>query len=103
MKTAFKMKLKSGYADEYKRRHDNIWPELKALLKENGISNYAIFLDEETNILFAVQDTSENKTSQNMDNNPVIRRWWAYMAELMDTNPDDSPVIAPLKEVFYME
>lgn len=103
MRTAFKMKLKPGFADEYKRRHDNIWPELKALLKDNGISNYAIFLDEETNVLFAVQDTGENKTSQDMDNNPVIRRWWTYMAELMDTNADDSPVTAPLKEVFYME
>lgn len=103
MKTAFKMKLKPGNAEEYKRRHDNIWPELKALLKENGISDYAIFLDEETNILFAVQNISDGITSQNMNKDPVIQRWWAYMADLMDTNPDNSPVIGPLKQVFHME
>ncbi len=51
---AFKMKLFKGCEEEYKKRHDAIWPELEALLKETGIEDYSIFLDEETNSLFGV-------------------------------------------------
>lgn len=100
---AFKMKLKPGYKDEYKKRHDEIWPELKELIKESGVSDYSIFLDEETNILFAVQKQSGDSSSQDLSSNPVVQKWWAYMADIMDTNPDNSPVTIPLEEVFYME
>jgi L-rhamnose mutarotase len=99
---AFKMKLKNGCEEEYKKRHDQLWPELKILLKESGISDYSIFLDRETNILFAVQNVNGNKTSQALGNNEVVKRWWAYMSDIMETNPDNSPVTKPLAEVFYM-
>jgi len=102
-KTAFKMKLKPGCRDEYIKRHNEIWPELKALLKEAGISDYSIYLDEETNILFAVQKVEGNSNSQDLGNNPVVQKWWNYMADIMETNPDFSPVSAPLKKVFHME
>lgn len=95
------MKLKPGYVAEYKKRHDEIWPELVLLLKEAGISDYAIFLDEETNILFAVQK-QEGTSSQDLGSTAIVQRWWAYMADLMDTNPDYSPVTVPLQEVFYL-
>ncbi len=100
---AFKMKLKPGMADEYKARHDAIWPELVGLLKDAGVSDYSIFLDEETNTLFAVQKSSGEGGSQDLGANPVVHRWWEYMADIMDTNPDNSPVSIPLKEVFYLE
>jgi len=100
---AFKMKLLPGYKDEYKKRHDEIWPELEKLLKDNGISDYSIFLDEETNILFACQKQAGEQTSQDLKSNPVVQKWWAYMADLMETNPDNSPVTVPLEEVFYLE
>ena len=100
---AFKMHLNEGQKEEYKKRHDEIWPELKQLLKNAGVSEYSIFLDEETNILFAVQKQSGEQTSQNIGNNPVIQKWWAYMADIMETNPDNSPVSTPLEEVFYLE
>lgn len=100
---AFKMKLKPGYEAEYKKRHSEIWPELSALLKENGIYDYSIFLDTETNTLFAVQKISGSGGSQDLGQNPVVKKWWAYMADIMDTNPDNSPVSVPLQEVFYME
>lgn len=103
MKTAFKMKLKQGCAAEYKQRHDAIWPELLTLLKESGISNYAIFLDEETGNLFAVQDLDGAATSQDLGTHPVMQRWWDHMADLMETHPDHSPVSVPLQQVFYME
>ena len=103
MKLAFKMKLKPGFKEEYKKRHDEIWPELKALLKENGISDYTIFLDEETNILFAVQQQDGNKSSQDLGQTEIVQKWWAYMADIMESNPDNSPVNKPLTEVFHMD
>lgn len=102
MKVAFKMKLKSGFEEEYKKRHDEIWPELSALLKQNGISDYTIFLDEETYALFAVQKLS-GQSSQDLGQTEIVQKWWAYMADLMETNSDHSPVSMPLKEVFHLD
>jgi L-rhamnose mutarotase len=98
---AFKMKLKPGHLAEYKKRHDEIWPELTQLLKDAGVSDYSIFLDEETNTLFAVQKQS-GQSSQDLGSTAIVQKWWAYMADLMDTNPDNSPVTVPLTEVFYL-
>jgi L-rhamnose mutarotase len=100
---AFKMKLKAGCKAEYKKRHSAIWPELASLLKDSGVSDYSIYLDEETNILFACQKQAGSKSSQDLGSNPVVRRWWAYMADIMETNPDKSPVTVPLEEMFYMK
>lgn len=100
---AFKMRLKPGFAAEYKKRHDEIWPELKKLITDAGICDYSIFLDEETNTLFAVQKVKSGGSSQELGKMDVVRKWWDYMADLMDTNPDKSPVSIPLTEVFYME
>ena len=100
---AFKMKLKPGFKEEYIRRHNSIWPELKTLHIEYGIRDYTIFLDNETNTLFAVQKQEGEKSSQDLGKNPVVQKWWAYMAELMDTNPDLSPVSISLEEVFHLD
>jgi L-rhamnose mutarotase len=100
---AFKMKLNPGQTAEYKKRHDEIWPELKKLLKENGISDYSIFLDEETNILFAVQKQDGNGSSQDLGTTEIVKKWWAYMADVMETNADNSPVSVSLTEVFHMD
>ncbi|WP_445737148.1 L-rhamnose mutarotase [Mariniflexile sp.] len=100
---AFKMKLNEGQKDAYKKRHDALWPELKKLLKDNGVSEYSIFLDEETNILFAFQKVSGTGGSQDLSNNPIVQKWWAFMADIMEVNPDNSPISIPLEEVFYME
>lgn len=100
---AFKMKLKPGFESEYKKRHDEIWPELSELLSAAGISDYSIFLDEETLTLFAVQKRDDNHTAADLPNNPVVRKWWAYMADIMETNPDSSPVCVSLNEVFHMD
>ena len=99
----FKMKLKPGCREEYIRRHQAIWPELADLIKSGGVSDYSIFLDEETNILFGVQKVSGEQSSQEMGVQPVVARWWENMKDIMDTNPDNSPVTIPLEEVFYLE
>lgn len=99
---AFKMFLKSGCEQEYFRRHAAIWPALKVLLQENGISNYSIFLDEDGETLFAYQEVSD-RGSQELGLEEVVQRWWAYMADIMVTNADQSPRVVPLSQIFYME
>jgi L-rhamnose mutarotase len=99
----FKMKLNPGLKEEYKKRHAAIWPELIKLLKDEGIGNYSIFLDEETNILFAYQEQSGESSSQDLGTTEVVKKWWKNMADIMETNPDNSPVTIPLEQVFYME
>ena len=100
---AFKMHLKTGQKEEYKKRHDAIWPELKLLLKEAGVNEYSIFLDEATNTLFAFQKNAGSEGSQNLGETEVVKKWWAYMADIMETNPDNSPLSLELEEMFYME
>nr|MBQ5604950.1 L-rhamnose mutarotase [Bacteroidales bacterium] len=100
---AFKMKLKPGCQAEYRRRHAQVWPEILQLLKETGVSDYSIFLDEETDILFAVQKVSGESNSQQLGHVEVQQRWWSYMADIMEVNPDDSPISIPLPEVFHAD
>ena len=102
-RNAFKMKLKAGFEDEYKKRHDEIWPELQQNISKAGVSDYSIFLDEETLTLFAVQKLTDDNTADDLPNNPVMQKWWSYMADIMETNDDNSPVVVPLKEVFHMD
>ena len=99
---AFKMKLFKGCEEEYKRRHEIIWPELQQLLKETGIEDYSIFLDGETNFLFGVLKIQDSIKLEELPLQPVMKKWWAYMKDVMETNGDNSPVSIPLKEVFYL-
>ena len=100
---AFKMYLNKGQKKEYKKRHNEIWSDLKKLLKDAGVKEYSIFLDEETNTLFAFQKVSGTAGSQNLGETEIIKKWWKYMADIMETNPDNSPVTDELEEVFYMK
>ena len=102
-RSAFKMFLKPGFEAEYAKRHSEIWPELSKLLKESGVSDYSIFWDKETDILFAVQKNSGAAGSQDLASDEIVQRWWDYMADIMETNPDNSPVSIPLPELFYMD
>ena len=102
-RSSFKMKLKPGCKAKYQKRHDEIWPELSQVLSEAGISDYSIFLDEETLTLFAVQKLTDDNTADDLQNHPVVRKWWDHMADIMETHPDNSPVCLPLTEVFHMD
>ncbi len=102
-RNAFKMQLKPGYEAEYKKRHDEIWPELAEELGKAGVSDYSIFLDEQTLTLFAVQKLADDNTADALPETAIVKKWWAYMADIMDTNPDNSPVCIPLQEVFHQD
>ena len=99
---AFKMQLHRGQVAEYKKRHDEIWAELVALLKSIGINDYSIFLDEETYSLFAVLKIEKAELLDTLPAHAVMQRWWKFMGDIMDANPDNSPVVKPLTEVFYL-
>jgi L-rhamnose mutarotase len=101
-KYAFKMQLNPGMEDEYRRRHEKIWPELVELLKEAGVEDYSIHLDRETGILFGVLWRRTDHSMADLPCHPVMKRWWAHMADIMATNPDQSPVDTPLVTVFHM-
>jgi L-rhamnose mutarotase len=96
------MQLFPGKVQEYKKRHDEIWPELRDLLKSAGIRDYSIFLDEKTNSLFGVLRIDDTQTLDKLPEQPVMKKWWSYMKDIMETNTDHSPVSIPLKEVFYL-
>ena len=101
-RVAFKMKLFKGFEAEYKKRHDELWNDLRQLLKQKGITGYSIFLDEETNYLFAYLTIDDATKLDQLPNELVMKKWWSYMKDIMETNEDNSPVAMPLKEVFYL-
>lgn len=96
------MKLNPDQAAEYKRRHNPIWPELSQLLKDYGISDYSIFLDQETNTLFAILTAADAEKLEGLQSEDIMKKWWTYMMDIMETNDDHSPVSVPLEEVFYL-
>jgi L-rhamnose mutarotase len=102
-RAAFVMKLKPGFEKEYKRRHDEIWPELVKELEAAGVSDYSIYLDEATLTLFAFQKLKDHNSSALLPSQPIVKKWWKYMADIMETNPDSSPVAVDLREVFHMD
>ena len=99
-RTAFTMQLTKGFEAEYKRRHDEIWPELSALLGEDGVREYYIYLDDASGTLFAFMKKEESRLAAPLRQHPVMRKWWDYMKDIMETNADGSPVTIPLVEVF---
>ncbi|MFK8076611.1 MAG: L-rhamnose mutarotase [Granulosicoccus sp.] len=98
----FRMQLNEGQVQEYKQRHDDIWPDLVSLLKEAGISDYSIFLHEDTNSLFAVLRRTDDHTMDSLPLEPVMQRWWAHMADIMATGDNNEPVVEPLERLFHM-
>jgi L-rhamnose mutarotase len=101
-RVAFTMKLKPGCEAEYRKRHDEIWPELSREIKAAGISDYTISLHPDTLVLYASQKVEDEGDADSLSSNPIVRRWWSWMADLMETNDDDSPVCESLIEVFHM-
>lgn len=99
---AFRMQLKAGAADEYRRRHDQLWPDLEVALQGAGVYDYSIFLDEETLALFAVLKLREGESTAALPGDPVMQRWWDYMADLMETEPGNRPCEWPLTPMFHL-
>ena len=101
-RVAFKMRLKPGFEAEYQRRHAALWPDLAEVLRAAGVSDYTIFLDPETLTLFAVLKRAEDHTMDSLPSHPVVQKWWAHMAPLMEVHPDNTPECHALREVFHL-
>lgn len=99
---AFRMNLFPGRAAEYRKRHDEIFPELSAALKGAGVSDYSIWLDPEANHLFGILTLSDDNTLDELPDTAIMKRWWAHMADIMATDADNVPVQIPLKRVFHL-
>jgi len=102
-KFAFKMQLNPGMEEEYKKRHDAIWPELVELLKQVGIRDYSIHLDRETGVLFGVLWREDDHRMDDLPSHPVMQKWWAHMADIMAAQPDNKPIVVPLETVFHLD
>jgi L-rhamnose mutarotase len=102
-KIAFVMKLKPGNEAEYEKRHDEIWPELVETLKQAGVSDYSIFLEKSSCKLFAVLQRSEDHSMEQLPLDPVVKKWWAFMADIMETTADNKPLEESLVKVFHLE
>jgi L-rhamnose mutarotase len=100
---ALRMRLFPGREAEYRRRHDAIWPELAALLRQAGVSDYSIWLDRETGALFATLVLADDHAMDRLPLEPVMRRWWDHMADIMEAGPDGAPVAAPLERMFQLD
>ncbi|MCH3965837.1 MAG: L-rhamnose mutarotase [Clostridium sp.] len=97
------MKVYEGFHDEYQKRHSEIWPEMVDMIHEYGGKNYSIFLDKETNTLFGYLEIEDEEKWNKSAETEICQKWWAYMKDIMQTNPDNSPVSVDLKEVFHMD
>ena len=100
---AWAMRIKPGREAEYKKRHDEIWPELKDELRKAGVSDYTIYLDSKTNTLFAYQYLSDDAANDLLPQKEIVKKWWHMMKDVMETNPDESPVSDELTEMFHMD
>lgn len=100
---AFKMKLKAGFEKEYEKRHEEVWPEVERELKKAGVSDYSIFLDPETNTLFEVQKLTDDNSYDQLPRKEIMQKWDKFMSDILESNPDNSPVMAELKEVYRFE
>lgn len=103
VRKGFKMKLYENMAEEYKKRHNSLWPEMIDMIHEYGGKNYSIFLDEETNILFGYIELEDEAKWSKSAETEICKKWWDFMASIMDTNPDNSPVSIDLKEMFHLD
>ena len=103
IRKAFKMKLYPGMAEEYEKRHNALWPEMRDMIHAYGGKNYSIYLDEETNILYGYLEVESEARWQESAHTEICRKWWDFMADIMETNPDKSPVSIDLKPVFHLD
>jgi len=103
IRKGIKMKVFEGFHDEYKKRHDEIWPEMVDMLHEYGAKNYSIFLDSDTNSLFAFLEIENEEVWSKTAETEMCKKWWAYMKDIMETNKDNSPISIELKEVFHLD
>ncbi len=100
---AFKMKLYPNMAEEYEKRHNELWDSMKDAIHEYGGSDYSIFLDKDTNVLFGYINIVDELKWSKLAKTEINKKWWDFMADIMETNEDNSPVSTDLELVFHLD
>ena len=103
VRKGFKMFLYPGMAEEYEKRHNALWPEMKEMIHEYGGHNYSIYLDKETNVLYGYLEVEDEARWAKSSYTTIKRKWWDYMSDIMETNEDNSPVCVDLSPVFHLD
>lgn len=103
IRKGFKMKLYENMVEEYKKRHDNLWPEMVKMIHEYGGKNYSIFLDEESSTLFGYLEVEDISLWDKTAETEICKKWWKYMADIMETNADNSPIAVDFVEMFHLD
>ena len=103
IRKGFKMKLYPGMEAEYEKRHNELWPEMQDMIYEYGGRNYTIFLDRETLVLYGYIEIEDAGKWDESADTAINRKWWDFMANIMETYPDNSPVSVDLHEVFHLD
>ncbi len=100
IKKGIRMKVYPGFEKEYEKRHNELWPEMRHMLKEHGAHSYSIFLDPETDFLFGYLEIEDEAKWAQTATTDINKKWWEFMESVMETNPDHSPVTVDLIHVF---
>lgn len=103
IRKGFKMKLYPGMEQEYEKRHNELWPEMQEMIHQHGGRNYSIFLDPETDVLYGYIEIEDEELWAKGADTAINRKWWDFMADIMETNPDNSPVAVDLHPVFHLD
>lgn len=103
IRKAFVMQVNPDAHAEYKKRHDEIFPELVTELKNHGSHHYSIFLDKERNLLFGYVEIEDEARWNAIAKTEACQKWWAFMKDIMLSNPDNSPISQELEQVFYLD
>lgn len=103
-KYAWKAKIKKGMKDEYVKRHDEIWEELKVLLKDAGICNYTIWTDGETLFGYYECEKGVEFAAKTQAESPIVDKWNEYMKDVMEMELDEETGAQPkLEKVFSLD
>ena len=103
IRKGFKMKLYPGMEQEYEKRHDQLWGEMKQMIHEYGGHNYTIFLDRDTHVLYGYIEIEDLQKWEDSANTDINKKWWEFMSDIMESNPDNSPISSDLHQVFHLD
>jgi L-rhamnose mutarotase len=100
---SFSLQLPGSNVAEYRRRHDELWPELRDAIRAQGGHNYSIFALPDVDRVVGYLEVDDLERWNSGGESEITRAWWNFMADIMPTNRDHSPIQAPITEVFHLD
>lgn len=102
---AFLIQARPGLSEEYKRRHNPIWSELKQELQKHGVRNYSIFLHDSSEYLFGYFEVENEVLFNKLGEMEIMQRWWQHMTEVLicENDEDSKAKEEVLVEIFHLD